>query len=56
MEEKGKLKRSLNLLDLTFLGLGAIIGSGWLFGSLNGAMQAGPSAWIAWLIGAVAVL
>lgn len=54
--EQGKLKRSLNLLDLTFLGLGAIIGSGWLFGSLNGAIQAGPSAWIAWVIGAVAVL
>lgn len=56
MEGKGHLKRSLNLLDLTFLGLGAIIGSGWLFGALNGAMQAGPSAWIAWIIGAVAVL
>lgn len=56
MEQSGKLKRSLNLLDLTFLGLGAIIGSGWLFGSLNGAIQAGPAAWIAWVIGAVAVL
>lgn len=54
--EQGKLKRSLNLLDLTFLGLGAIIGSGWLFGSLKGAVLAGPSAWIAWIIGAVAVM
>ncbi|QQE77420.1 APC family permease [Alicyclobacillus sp. SO9] len=56
MEENGGLKQKLNLLDLTFLGLGAIIGSGWLFGSLNGAIIAGPSAWIAWIIGAVAVL
>jgi amino acid transporter len=56
MADNGKLKQKLNLLDLTFLGLGAIIGSGWLFGSLNGAIIAGPSAWIAWIIGAVAVL
>jgi amino acid transporter len=55
MAQHGKLKRQLNLLDLTFLGLGAIIGSGWLFGSLKGAVLAGPSAWIAWVIGAVAV-
>ncbi len=51
----GKLKRQLGLLDLTFLGLGAIIGSGWLFASQNGANLAGPSAWIAWVIGAIAV-
>lgn len=51
----GKLKRQLGLLDLTFLGLGAIIGSGWLFASQGGAKLAGPSAWIAWVIGAIAV-
>ncbi len=54
--ESGKLKRQLNLLDLTFLGLGAIIGSGWLMASLGGANIAGPAAWISWVIGAVAVL
>lgn len=54
--EQGKFKRSLNLIDLTFLGLGAIIGSGWLFASLAGANLAGSSAWIAWLFGAIAVL
>lgn len=53
--QQGKFKRQLNLLDLTFLGLGAIIGSGWLFASQNGAKLAGPSAWIAWVIGAIAV-
>lgn len=54
--QQGKLKRQLSLLDLTFLGLGAIIGSGWLFAAQQGAQDAGPSAWIAWLIGAVAVM
>ncbi len=54
--ESGKLKRQLNLLDLTFLGLGAIIGSGWLLASLGGANIAGPAAWVSWVIGAIAVL
>jgi amino acid transporter len=54
--EQGKLKRKLSLLDLTFLGLGAIIGSGWLLGAQAGANDAGPSAWIAWVIGGIAVL
>ncbi|KPV44338.1 APC family permease [Alicyclobacillus ferrooxydans] len=52
---EGKLKRQLGFLDLTFLGLGAIIGSGWLFASQGGAQLAGPTAWVAWVIGAVAV-
>lgn len=54
-EVSGRLQRRLGLMDLTFLGLGAIIGSGWLFASQKGAVLAGPSAWIAWVIGAVAV-
>lgn len=52
----GKLQRRLGLMDLTFLGLGAIIGSGWLFASQGAAVIAGPSAWIAWVIGAVAIM
>ncbi len=56
MAQQGKLRKSLNLADLTFLGLGAIVGSGWLFASQGGANLAGPSAWIAWVIGAVAVM
>ncbi len=54
--QQGKLKRQLSLVDLTFLGLGAIIGSGWLFAAQQGAIDAGPSAWIAWVIGAIAVM
>jgi amino acid transporter len=56
MAGQGKFKRQLGLLDLTLLGLGSIIGSGWLFASRNVASQAGPGASISWLIGAVAVI
>jgi amino acid transporter len=52
----GKLKSKLSLVDLTFIGLGSIVGSGWLFASQRGAATAGPAAWISWLIGAFAVL
>ncbi|WEG12014.1 APC family permease [Pullulanibacillus sp. KACC 23026] len=52
----GKLKRQLSFLDLTFIGLGSIVGSGWLFASQKGAITAGPAAWLSWVIGAVAVL
>jgi len=50
------LKRELNLLDLTMLGLGAIVGSGWLFASQKAGNMAGPAAILSWLIGGVAVI
>lgn len=53
MATQGKFKKKLSLLDLTFLGCGSIIGSGWLYGAMNGAILAGPNAWISWVIGAV---
>lgn len=53
---QGKLKNKLNLLDLTLLGVGSIIGSGWLFGALHGAEEAGSLAWLSWVIGAVAII
>lgn len=53
---KKGLKRELTLLDLTMLGLGAIIGSGWLFASQKAANLAGPSSILSWLIGGVAVI
>lgn len=53
---QGKFKRQLNLADLTFLGLGAIIGSGWLFSAMQASQDAGGVAWTGWLFGAVAVL
>ncbi|MFC4619824.1 APC family permease [Camelliibacillus cellulosilyticus] len=53
MAKQGQFKRKLNLLDLTFLGCGSIIGSGWLYASMNAAKLAGPWALISWVIGAV---
>jgi len=55
MAQQGTFKKSLSTLDLTFLGLGAIIGSGWLFASQAGAQLAGSDAWMAWIFGAIAV-
>lgn len=56
MASQGGFKKSLNLLDLTFLGLGSIIGSGWLFAAANASKFAGTNAWISWLIGAIAFI
>ena len=50
------LKRELSLLDMTMLGLGAIIGSGWLFASQKAANLAGPAAILAWVVGGVAII
>lgn len=50
------LKKELGLLDLTMASLGAIIGSGWLFGALYAANDAGPASIISWIIGGFAVL
>lgn len=51
-KEQGKLKKKLGGLDLFFLGVGAIIGSGWLYAAQNGANLAGSYTWISWIIGA----
>lgn len=37
------------------IALSSIIGSGWLFGSQEGAMIAGPAAVLSWIIGAVII-
>lgn len=52
----GRFKRQLDLADLTFIGLGAIFGSGWLFSASYVAAIAGPSGIVSWLIGGAAVL
>lgn len=46
----------MSYIDLSFAGLGAIIGSGWLFGVLYAANYAGPAAVVAWIIAAVIVI
>ncbi|KLU64237.1 MULTISPECIES: APC family permease [Desulfosporosinus] len=54
--QQSKLKRDLSLLDLTFAGVGGIIGSGWLLASQAAAAVAGPSAIISWIVGGIAVI
>ncbi|PWI57036.1 APC family permease [Sulfoacidibacillus thermotolerans] len=49
-------KRDLSLLDLIMASVGGIIGSGWLFGALYAAQDAGPAAILSWIIGGAAVL
>ncbi|WP_077327947.1 APC family permease [Virgibacillus siamensis] len=56
MSNQGQFKKKLSLLDLTFLGCGSIIGSGWLYGAMTAAGFAGPSAWLSWVIGAFIII
>jgi amino acid transporter len=50
------LRRHVGSLSLLFTGVGAIIGSGWLFGSLYAAQIAGPAAILSWAIGGVMIM
>ena len=49
-------KRSIGVVGLTFVAVGGVIGSGWLFGPLFAAQEAGPSAILAWVIGGAMIL
>ncbi|KOG91380.1 amino acid:proton symporter [Streptomyces varsoviensis] len=49
-------RRTLGPVALTAVGLGSIIGSGWLFGAERAASIAGPAAILAWVIGAAVAL
>ncbi len=49
MAGQGGFKKELSLTDLTFIGLGAVFGSGWLiWGSYEAAIAraAGIAAWV----------
>ncbi|MFR9676827.1 APC family permease [Streptomyces sp. TR02-1] len=48
-----RLKKDFGTTGLLFTAVGSIIGSGWLFGSLEASQLAGPAAIISWVIGAV---
>ena len=54
--EDKKLKKELSFVQLLFLSIGGIIGSGWLFGVNAGAATAGPAVTLSWLIGGVMVI
>lgn len=56
MAQSGGFKKQLGFIDLTFASLGGIIGSGWIFASINAAGVAGPAAIISWIVGGIAVL
>ena len=52
----GALKRQVGLIGLLWASESSIIGSGWLFGAKKALLAAGPSAILAWAIGAVAII
>lgn len=51
-----QLRKSLTFIDIIFLVLGALIGSGWLFASFYASEVAGPSAIVSWIIAGVLML
>lgn len=46
-----QFKREITLFGLFLVGVGSVIGSGWLFGPLYTAQIAGPAAVVSWLLG-----
>ncbi len=50
------MKKSLNIIQLTFASTSAIIGSGWLLGVYESARYAGPASIFSWFISGFAVL
>lgn len=50
------LRREAGISGLIFACLGAMVGSGWLFGPLHAAQMAGPWSLLAWVFGAIACL
>lgn len=50
------LRRDVGKTSLLFTGVGAIIGSGWLFGALYASQIAGPAAIFSWIIGGIMVM
>jgi len=56
MQQEEYLKKKMGFWSLTFVALGGIIGSAWLFSPAATAQIAGPSAILAWIIGAFAIM
>ena len=48
-------QKKIGLWSATFLGVSAIIGSGWLFAPYKAAMVAGPAAILSWIIAVVII-
>ena len=45
----------ISLVQLVLLGLGSLIGSGWLFGAWEASSAAGPAAILSWIIGFIVI-
>jgi len=56
MADPARLRREAGVIGILNVCLGSTIGSGWLFGALHAAVQAGPWSVFSWIIGAVAIL
>ena len=52
---KSDKTKKIGLFQLIMLTLGSLIGSGWLFGSLEATSVAGPAAIISWVIGGLVI-
>ncbi|MEL7431647.1 MAG: APC family permease [Chlamydiota bacterium] len=50
------LQRTIGPLGILFASVGAVIGSGWLFGPFYAAKIAGPAAILSWVIGGILML
>ncbi|MEU8459991.1 APC family permease [Streptomyces sp. NPDC029003] len=53
MDMSAANRKGLSLFALIMIGIGSVLGSGWLFGAGTAAQVAGPAALAAWVIGAV---
>ncbi len=56
MARPTRLRRDAGVIGILYVALGSTIGSGWLFGALHAAVQAGPWSVFSWIIGAASVL
>ena len=54
--DPSNLKKRPSLFTAVGIGLGCMIGSGWLFSSYYAAQYTGPSAFISWVLGAALAL
>lgn len=50
------LQRRLGYWSLVAIGIGSVIGSGWLFSAMYAAQAAGPASLVAWVVGGVIML
>ncbi|MGI9534126.1 MAG: APC family permease [Thermodesulfobacteriota bacterium] len=51
-----KFNRGIGFIGLTFIAVGGVIGSGWIFGPLITAKIAGPASVLSWALGGLGML